>query len=234
MVTLEYKIKQLTVFLQTDSNDCHKQLTRFFNRILLEKDHLYTEVLPLVLPVLLTESVIYHTCKNLLSTKSIDNHISRVVIKPAFNICENKDAVTAKLISAFVFATQIVQSLNVLNPKFQASSYLLWLYSPVCIGPGRKPRRLVFSQRGPIVLVNSQYHTSIIYHYGSVISRNSRSTVTLHGINSVNSNHRDFGIIPFFYVITNTTFSCRKKNCMFGECLETLCDISLYKENRST
>ena len=48
-------------------------------------------------------------------------------------------AVTAKLISAFVFATQIVQSLYFLNPKFQASRHLLWLYSPVCVGPGRKP-----------------------------------------------------------------------------------------------
>ena len=57
-------------------------------------------------------------------------------------------AVTAKLISAFVFATQIVQSLFFLNPKFQASRYLRWLHSPVCVGPGRKPRRPVFSQRG--------------------------------------------------------------------------------------
>ena len=59
-------------------------------------------------------------------------------------------AVTAKLISAFVFATRIVQSLCFLNPEFQASSHLLWLYSPVCVGPGRKPRRPVFSQRGSI------------------------------------------------------------------------------------
>ena len=35
-----------------------------------------------------------------------------------------------------------------LNPKFQASSHLLWLHSPVCVGPGQKPRRPVFSQRG--------------------------------------------------------------------------------------
>ena len=56
--------------------------------------------------------------------------------------------VTAKLISAFVFATRIVQSLYFLNPKFQASSHLLWLYSLVCIGHGRKPRILVFSERG--------------------------------------------------------------------------------------
>ena len=57
-------------------------------------------------------------------------------------------AVAAQLIRAFVFATQIVLSLFFLNPKFQASSYLLWLHSPVCVGPGRKPRRPVFSQRG--------------------------------------------------------------------------------------
>ena len=56
--------------------------------------------------------------------------------------------VTAKLISAFVFAVGILQSLYYLHPKFQASSHLLWLYSPVCVGPGRKPRRPVFSQRG--------------------------------------------------------------------------------------
>ena len=57
-------------------------------------------------------------------------------------------AVTAKLISAFVFATRKVQSLHYLNPKYQASSNLLWLYSPVCVGPGRKPKRQVFSEQG--------------------------------------------------------------------------------------
>ena len=76
--------------------------------------------------------------------------MSLVMRKPAFCICENKEAdqlaVTAKLISAFVFATWIVQSIYFLNTKFQASSHLLWLYSPVCVGPGRKPERPVFSQ----------------------------------------------------------------------------------------
>ena len=38
-------------------------------------------------------------------------------------------AVTAKLISAFVFATRKVQSLYFLNQKFQISSHLLWLYA---------------------------------------------------------------------------------------------------------
>ena len=59
--------------------------------------------------------------------------------KPTICICENKGAVTAKLISVFVFATRIVQFLFYLNPKFQASSCHLWLYSPVCVGPVRKP-----------------------------------------------------------------------------------------------
>ena len=44
-------------------------------------------------------------------------------------------AVTAKLISAFVFATRIVQSLYFLNTKFQDSSHLVWSCSLVCVGP---------------------------------------------------------------------------------------------------
>ena len=69
-------------------------------------------------------------------------------------------AVTAQLISAFVFATRIVQSLYFLNPNFQASSYLLWLHSPVCVGLGRKPRRPVFSQRGSYATIglSHPYH----------------------------------------------------------------------------
>ena len=57
-------------------------------------------------------------------------------------------AVTAKLISAFVFATWIVHFLFFLNPKFQASNHLLWLHSPVCVEPGRKSWRPVFWRRG--------------------------------------------------------------------------------------
>ena len=53
--------------------------------------------------------------------------------KPAFAYVKTKTqisfAVTAKLIRAFVFATRIVQSFYFLNPKFQASSHLLRLYS---------------------------------------------------------------------------------------------------------
>ena len=61
-------------------------------------------------------------------------------------------AVTAKLISAFVFATRIVHFLFLLNPKFQASMLLLGLYMSVCVRPGWKPRRPVFSRRGSLIL----------------------------------------------------------------------------------
>ena len=43
--------------------------------------------------------------------------------KPDFCLCENKGAVTAKLIIAFVFATRLEQVLFFLNAKFQASSH---------------------------------------------------------------------------------------------------------------
>ena len=53
-------------------------------------------------------------------------------------------AVTAQLISAFVFAPRIMQSLFYLNPKFQASSLLPRLYRPISVRPGRKLQRPVF------------------------------------------------------------------------------------------
>ena len=91
-----------------------------------------------------------HVMMGKLSSQNQD--MSRVIRKPDFAYAKSKSqisfAVTAKLISVFVFATRIVQSLFYLNPKFQASSHLLWLYSPVFVGPGRKSRRPVFSQRG--------------------------------------------------------------------------------------
>ena len=77
-------------------------------------------------------------------------HMSRNVRNRIFAYAKTKTqisfAVTAKLISAFVFATQIVQSLYFLNTKFQASIHLMRLYSPVSVGPGRKPRGPVFSR----------------------------------------------------------------------------------------
>ena len=62
-----------------------------------------------------------------------------VIIEPPREKTQINLAVTEKLIRVFVFTTCIVQSLFFLNPKFQASSSLLWLYSPVCVGPVQKP-----------------------------------------------------------------------------------------------
>ena len=67
------------------------------------------------------------------------------------------------LISAFVFATRIVQCLFYLNPKFQASRRLLCLYSPVCVRPVRKPH-CWFSHEAAH-LIRCHYIVSfIIYH----------------------------------------------------------------------
>ena len=70
-----------------------------------------------------------------------------------FAYAKTKTQISFAVIHVFVFATRIVQSLYFLNPDFQASSYLLWLYSPVCVGHGRKPRRPVFSRCGSFVVI---------------------------------------------------------------------------------
>ena len=71
-------------------------------------------------------------------------------------------AVTAQLFNAFVFATQIVQSLFFINPNFQGSNHLLLLYSLVCVGPSREHKRPVFSQRDSYLTV--QGHSSQSKH----------------------------------------------------------------------
>ena len=87
-------------------------------------------------------------------------YLSQVMRKPFFfayakTKTQISFAMTAKLISAFVFATWIIQSLYFLNLKFQASNHILCLYSPVCVGPCRKPRIQVFLRRGSFFYVYS-------------------------------------------------------------------------------
>ena len=72
-------------------------------------------------------------------------------------------AVTAKLISAFVFATRIVQFLLYLTPKFQASSLLLCLYRSVCVGPVRKPH-CWFSHEAAQLYATSTI-PRVVFHY---------------------------------------------------------------------
>ena len=68
-------------------------------------------------------------------------------------------AVTAKLISAFVFAAWIVQSFF-LNPKFQVSSLRLWLYRSYCVGPVQKPH-CWFSHEVAQMLAKDNVHVRI-------------------------------------------------------------------------
>ena len=83
--------------------------------------------------------------------------VSRVTFEPShektgFFMCKKQRrrspagcTVTSQLISANVFATQIVQSLYFVNPKFQGSGHFLCPYSQVCVGPGRIIQRQFFS-----------------------------------------------------------------------------------------
>ena len=71
--------------------------------------------------------------------------------QPAFCICQNKD--TDQLPGSLhgngaadqPLCFLSVLSIYLLNPKFQVSNHFLWLYSSVCVEPGQKPRRQVFS-----------------------------------------------------------------------------------------
>ena len=96
------------------------------------------------------------------SEKSNCYNMSRVVRKPVYCICENKDADQlrgnreADQRLCFRYMDSTVLSLYFQNSKFQASSHLLWLYRLVCVGPGRKPRRPVFSERGSYYLDNDR------------------------------------------------------------------------------
>ena len=59
-----------------------------------------------------------------------------------------------QLISAFVFATRILQFLYFLSPKLPVSSNLLCSHSSGCVRPGRKPQRQGFSRRGSNILAH--------------------------------------------------------------------------------
>ena len=78
--------------------------------------------------------------------------MSSVVRKRAFRICENKgaDQLRSNREADQRLCFRYLDSIIPLLPKSEisSSSHLLWLYSPVCVRPGRKPQRPVFSQRG--------------------------------------------------------------------------------------
>ena len=61
--------------------------------------------------------------------------------KPIFAYAKTKVQIRAQLISTFVFAIKIVQSLYFLNLTFQVSNHLLWLNSTHEIGFDGKTRK---------------------------------------------------------------------------------------------
>ena len=101
-----------------------------------------------------------------------------VRIKPGQISSNGHIHVSAQLITAFGHReadqrlcfryTDIVQSLFFLNPKFQASSSFLSLYRPVCVGPGRKPRRPFFSRRGSFIV--TQFIQILVYKEQNYLS----------------------------------------------------------------
>ena len=67
--------------------------------------------------------------------QNMSHHMGKLTIC----LGKNKGAETAMPISAFNFATWIVQFLSYIIPKFQVSISFLCLYRSVCVEPGRKP-----------------------------------------------------------------------------------------------
>ena len=75
--------------------------------------------------------------------------MGRVMRKPAFLHIPAKTKTQiscASTISAFAFAISPSTS------KFEVYSHLMWLYSPVCVGPGRKLRSCFFFLATKLVL----------------------------------------------------------------------------------
>ena len=85
--------------------------------------------------------------------------------KTAFCNAKTKAQITAQPISTSVFARWIEQSIYFLNPKFQAFSRLLLLYSPVCVGPCQKPRKQVFLQRSSNIFRDIIFMTPSNYRF---------------------------------------------------------------------
>ena len=62
------------------------------------------------------------------------------------------------------------------SPNFQASNYLLWLYRPVCVGCGWKPRRPLFSRRGSNVSAHMTHGHLYQHTYLTVLALPERKT----------------------------------------------------------
>ena len=80
--------------------------------------------------------------------------------KPVFAFAKTKVQISCMVSSIFAFATSIMEPLYFLNLKFQASNHLLWLYSSLCVVPGRKPED-GFSHNEAHIKLGSKLHDCV-------------------------------------------------------------------------
>ena len=96
--------------------------------------------------------------------------MSHFMGKPTICICENKCADQLRSYCeadhTFVFAALIVQFLYFLNPKFPVSSHLLCLYSPICVGPVRKPHCSFSHEAAQLLQINHSLFIQIDFFSG--------------------------------------------------------------------
>ena len=77
--------------------------------------------------------------------------------KTVFSLCENKGAdqlysnCKADQRLCFRYTNSTIPLL--LKPKFQATSYPLWLHTPVCVRPGRNPKDQFSSVEAHLMVV---------------------------------------------------------------------------------
>ena len=92
------------------------------------------------------------------------NIMSLLMRKPTICICENKDAdqlrgnreADQRLCFRYTDSTSTIPLLS--KSKFPVSSHLLCLYSPVCVGPVRKPH-CWFSHKAALMITVAGPHS---------------------------------------------------------------------------
>ena len=147
--------------------------------------------------------------------------------KPAY-ICGNKDADqlcgnrTADQRLCFCYKDSTIPLL----PKYQASNHLLWQYSLFCVGPGRKPRRQVFSRRDSMNLTISSLssHVSMTTDCASARALSNSSSVFS------GANNRASQIVTFCSNRDSPLKMEKKITDNFSKTL-SLTGMSLYSKN---
>ena len=94
------------------------------------------------------------------------NEMSRDARKPDICLCENKgaDQLRSNCEADQRLCFRYSDSTIPLLLKSEISSFysFLSLYRPVCVGPGRKPRRPVFSRRGSNQKQKRRFETPVV------------------------------------------------------------------------